>query len=347
MKGSDPCVFPKRYGCFFMKEIQRQIKEHDFSPVYLLTGDEEYLAIQAKNALKQALVHEDDAMNYTLFDSPNVDIHELTELARTMPFFAEKRVIALEKTGIIKSGKDAFIDILDHLPPTTCLILWEAEADKRSKVYKWIKKNGCVREFLKKDQTEKTLASWVASMLHQSGKKIRERDALYFLERVGEDMFQIKNETDKLIAYVGDRDVVERSDIEASASEEVMNKIFDLITAIAEGRKSRAMAYYNDLLLLKEPPMRILFLILRQYRILLLLLDLRSRGSSHKEMAQAAGIPAFAVRKNLSQLSGYDKAELEQCISSCLETEEAVKTGRMTDSNVLEVLIMSMLEKNE
>ena len=237
------------------------------------------------------------------------------------------------------------MDILNELPDTTCMILVEPEADKRTKIYKWIKKNGYVGEFLKKDQTEKVLMRWVAALLAKEKKKIRESDVRLFLERVGDDMFQIKNETDKLISYVGERPEIIREDIEAITSGEVQNKIFDLVAAIAEGDKRRALAYYDDLILLKEPPMRILFLILRQYRILLLISNMRNLHKPDKDIAQAAGIPVFAIRKNASQLRGYTLVMLEHCIASCIQVEEEIKTGRIGDQIGVETLIVGLSER--
>lgn len=328
-----------------MKEIRRQIKEREFHKVYLLTGDESYLILQAKQLLLHALVADGDEMNYAVFEESKVDLQQLRELSQTFPLFAEKRVILLDRTGILKSGKEAFLDILNELPDTTCMILVEPEADKRTKIYKWIKKNGYVGEFLKKDQTEKVLMRWVAALLAKEKKKIRESDVRLFLERAGDDMFQIKNETDKLISYVGERPEIIREDIEAITSGEVQNKIFDLVAAIAEGDKRRALAYYDDLILLKEPPMRILFLIVRQYRILLLISNMRNLHKPDKDIAQAAGIPVFAIRKNASQLRGYTLAMLEHCIAACIQVEEEIKTGRIGDQIGVETLIVGLSER--
>ena len=263
----------------------------------------------------------------------------------TYPLNATKRVLVLDRTGIFKSGKDAFVEILQALPETTCVIICEPEVDKRSKAYKWIKKNGYVGEFLKKDQTEKVLMRWVAALLGKEKKKIRESDVRFFLERVGDDMFQVKNETDKLISYVGEREEIRREDIEQITSGEVQNKIFELVAAIAEGKKRQALAYYDDLILLKEPPMRILFLIVRQYRILLLISNMRSLRKPDKDIAQAAGIPAFAIRKNAAQLGGYTVPILEHCIASCIQVEEEIKTGRISDQIGLETLIVGLSER--
>lgn len=328
-----------------MKEIRRQIKEQDFQRVYLLTGDENYLILQAKELLVHAMVAEGDEMNYAVFEDSKIDLQQLRELAMTYPLFATKRVLVLDRTGIFKSGKDAFVEILQALPETTCVIICEPEVDKRSKAYKWIKKNGYVGEFLKKDQTEKVLMRWVAALLGKEKKKIRESDVRFFLERVGDDMFQIKNETDKLISYVGEREEIRREDIEQITSGEVQNKIFELMAAIAEGKKRQALAYYDDLILLKEPPMRILFLIVRQYRILLLISNMRSLRKPDKDIAQAAGIPAFAIRKNAAQLGGYTVPILEHCIASCIQVEEEIKTGRISDQIGLETLIVGLSER--
>ncbi|HIW58924.1 MAG TPA: DNA polymerase III subunit delta [Candidatus Anaerobutyricum avicola] len=328
-----------------MKEIRRQIKEQDFQRVYLLTGDENYLILQAKELLVHAMVAEGDEMNYAVFEDSKIDLQQLRELAMTYPLFATKRVLVLDRTGIFKSGKDAFVEILQALPETTCVIICEPEVDKRSKAYKWIKKNGYVGEFLKKDQTEKVLMRWVAALLGKEKKKIRESDVRFFLERVGDDMFQIKNETDKLISYVGERKEIRREDIEQITSGEVQNKIFELVAAIAEGKKRQALAYYDDLILLKEPPMRILFLIVRQYRILLLISNMRSLRKPDKDIAQAAGIPAFAIRKNAAQLGGYTVPILEHCIASCIQVEEEIKTGRISDQIGLETLIVGLSER--
>lgn len=330
-----------------MKEIRRQIKEKDFYKVYLLCGDEEYLLQQAKTALKKALVREGDEMNYALFENSRIDLHELEGLARTYPFFSEKRVLLLDRTGILKSGKDALIKIMETMPDTTCMILCEPEVDKRSRAYKWIKKNGYVGEFLKKNQTEKVLLRWIAAFLSKEKKQIRESAARYFLHRVGDDMYQIKNELDKLIAYVGERPEVTQEDIAAITSGEVQNKIFDMVTAIARKEKKQALVYYDDLLVLKEPPMRILFLIVRQYRILLVMKNMRSLRKTDQQIAQSAGIPLFSVRRYESQLREYDQTALEECVKQCVQVEEEIKTGRIGDQMGVELLIVGLSARRE
>ena len=329
-----------------MKEIKRQIKEKSFYKVYLLTGDEPYLVLQARHMLKKAMVKEGDTMNYAAFTDGKVDINTLQQLAFTYPFFSEKRVLLLDGTGILKTGKDEFVNIMEKMPETTCIVICEPEVDKRSKVFKWIKKNGYVAEFLKKNQTEKVLLRWIATLLGKEKKQIRENNALYFLQKTGDDMFQIKNEADKLIAYVGEREEITKADIDAIASGEVQDKIFELVDAIANGNKTAALQYYNDLILLKEPPMHILFLIVRQYRILHIIANMRGLRKTDDAIAKTAGIPRFVIRKNEKQLRRYGEKTLEKCMEECIQIEEEIKTGRIGDQIGVETLICKLLLKS-
>lgn len=329
-----------------MKEIQRQIKEKNFKKVYLLTGDEPYLVLQARRLLTQALVREGDTMNYTVYAESRIDLPALKEQADTYPFFSERRLIVLDKTGILKTGKDAFVSLMQEMPETTHMVICEPEVDKRTKVYKWIKKNGYVAEFLKKKQTEKVLLRFVTALLAKEKKKIRESTAHYFLEKVGDDMFQIKNEAEKLIAYAGDATEITRADVDAVSSEEAQDKIFALVDAIALGEKSSALACYNDLILRKEPPLHILFLVIRQYRILSVIGDMRTLRKPDDAIAKTAGIPAFALRKNERQLRSYSKGKLLHCLEQCVQVEEEIKTGQIDAQIGVEMLLVGLAEKN-
>lgn len=328
-----------------MKEIKKHIKDRVFSKVYLLTGDEEYLIMQARGMLKNAMLPEEDNMNYHLYEETKIDFVQLSEDALTFPFFQEKRVIILDRTGILKSGKEELVQIFEKMPETTCMIICEPEADKRTKGYKWIKKNGYIAEFLKKDQTEKVLLRFIASLLAREKIQIREKDAYRLLSMTGNDMYRIQYEVEKLIAYMGEESIVTTEMINAVVSEEAENKIFELVSAIAQGQKARAMDYYNDLIILREPFMHILYLITRQYRILSVIYDMKRERKPDTQIASVAGIPRFTIRKYESQLKHYNFEKLSWCLNECVSAEQRIKEGKITDQLALETLIMRLLER--
>lgn len=323
-----------------MQRINNDIKNGSFQPVYLLYGEERYLIKQYKDKLKKALCAPDDNMNNHFFEGKGIAIGEVIDLAETMPFFAERKVIFLENSGFLKSGGEQLAEYIGEQNETTVLIFTEAEVDKRSKLFKAIQSKGCIVEFSAQD--ENTLKRWVAGILAREGKKITESTVQLFLGKTGTDMENIHGELEKLICYCMDREVVTAEDVETICTTRITNHIFDMVDAIADKKQARALQLYYDLLALKEPPMRILFLIARQCNILLQIKSMKNKGYSNKDMASAIGVPPFAVNKYLAQAAKFKTAVLKKAVARCVEAEEAVKTGRMNDVMSVEILIMSV-----
>jgi DNA polymerase-3 subunit delta len=323
-----------------MQRINSDIKSGEFKPVYLLFGEERYLRRQYRDKLKNALCAPDDNMNNHYYEGKNVPIGEIIDLAETLPFFAERRVIFIENSGLFKSGGEQMAEYLNGQNDTTVFIFVESEVDKRSKLYKAVGSNGSVVEFTAQD--ENTLKRWVAGILGREGKKITESTVQLFLTKTGTDMENIYMELEKLICYCMDKEVVTAEDVEAVCTVRISNHIFEMVDAIADKRSKDALQLYYDLLALKEPPMRILFLIARQCNILLQVKEMKGKGISNKDMAAAVGVPAFALNKYMAQAGKFKSAVLKEAVVKCVEAEEAVKTGRMNDVMSVELLIMGV-----
>ena len=96
---------------------------------------------------------------------------------------------------------------------------------------------------------------------------------------------------------------------------------------------------YEDLLTLREPPMRILFLIARQFNQLLLVRELQASGADRGTVASKLKVPPFVAGKLSSQAAAFTKEQLISYVQTCVDAEEAVKTGRMGDRLAVELLI--------
>lgn len=322
-----------------MQRIQNDIKQNTFQPIYLLYGEERYLKKQYTDRLCKALCPDGDQMNTHFYSGKDTPVNEIIDLAETMPFLAERRVIFISDSGLFKSGGEKMAEYLTAPSETTCFIFTESEVDKRSKLYKAVQAKGYVAEFSVQD--EQTLKRWIAGTLAKENKKITENTVQLFLQKTGTDMENIQMELEKLICYCMDREVVTAEDVEAICTNRISNHIFDMINAIAERRTSQALQLYYDLLALREPPMRILFLIARQYNMLLQVKELKSRGFDNKSIGAKIGVPPFIAGKYVTQASHFKSADLKWAVKQCVEAEEAVKTGRMNDMMSVEILILS------
>ena len=326
-----------------MRTINEHIKTNQFKPVYLICGEETYLCKQAKDKLKNALSSPDDTMNYSYYEGKKINLSEVADLAMTLPFFQEKRLLILEESGLFKNSPDDMVALISNLPDTTCMVFVESEVDKRSRLYKAVQKYGYVANLNTPD--EKTLMVWISSILKQEKKQIKESVLRYFLERTGTDMEHVKQELDKLCAYTLDREEITIEDVQAITTQITTSKIFDMLEAIVKGNQQVAIDYYYDLLALKEPPMRILSLLVRQFNLILQITQMDNCSIPRSEIARQVSIPSFVVGKYLEQGRRYNRQSLEEILLKCADMEEAVKTGRMTDVIAVELLIIAFSNK--
>ncbi len=328
-----------------MKTIDEDIKTGQFKNVYLLYGTEDYLKQQYKRKLKQALSKPDDTMNVTCREGAHINPLELIDLAETMPFFADYRLIVVEDSGFFESSCDELASYLPELPASTVMLFVESKIDKRSKMYKAASKSGSAIEF--GEQKEPLLTRWILGRLKKENKKITQSVLQLFLSKTGTDMNIIDKELEKLLCYTLHKEVLEAADVEAICTEQVSNRIFDMVNAIGKRDQKQALSLYYDLLSLKEPPMRILYLIIRQFRILLDLKSMNQKGLDAKTMASKASIPPFAVRRSLDQAASFSEKELRQALNDGAELETAIKTGKMTDQIAAELLIIRYSSRND
>lgn len=324
-----------------MQRINEDIKQRDFKQIYLLYGEERYLKKQYTDRLKKAMCNEDDNMNTHFYEGKDTPVGEIIDLAETLPFLAERRVIFISNSGLFKSGGEKMAEYLSAPNESTYFVFTESNVDKRSKLYKTVQAKGYAAEFAVQD--ENTLKRWIAGILNREDKKISENTVQLFLTKTGTDMENIQMELEKLICYCMDRDVVTAEDVEAICTNRISNHIFDMINAIADKQQTKALELYYDLLALKEPPMRILFLIARQCNMLLQVKEMRLKGYDNKAISPKIGVPPFIVGKYVTQAGRFKTADLKAAVKQCVEAEEAVKTGRMNDIMSVEMLIVSVL----
>ena len=321
-----------------MQQLLEDIKNRQFRQVYLLYGQEAYLKNQYRDKLKEALVQDGDTMNFTVFKGKNSNPGEIIDLAETMPFLAERRVILIEDSGFFKKGGEQLADYLKEPASTVCILFSESEVDKRNKLFKAVKDNGCAVEFATEDET--TLKRWVLGRIKKENKVISSASLDFFLQKTGSDMENISREMEKLFCYTLKKDTITEEDIEAVCTHQVTSQIFDMVESIAMGRQQQALKLYYDLLALKEPPMRILFLIGRQFNLLLQVKELKAKGCDNRKIGEKTGLHSFIAGKYVSQAARFKKEELREALEACVSTDEAVKSGRLNDTMGVELLIV-------
>lgn len=341
-----------------MPRVQDDVKSGNIKNIYLLYGEEAYLRNYYKNLLKKALVTEGDNLNYSYFEGERTDVSQVTDLINTMPFLADKRVIIVENSGWFakasasdneeseavpekkKGGNtDALYSALESLSEDVVVIFAEPKADKRSKLFKLIDKNGVCEEY--PQCKEDYLIRWVGGYAANNGKKMGQGVCSYFINEVGTDMYVLSLELEKLIAWCLDRDEITVEDIDYICTHKVNNKIFDMIRAISEHKRKEALKLYYDLLTLRESPYHILALLVRQYNQMLSVRSMLDNDMGIAQICATLSSPDWLVRKIVDSVRRISVKQIEEYLSECAVADEDIKSGNITDTLSIELLIIS------
>lgn len=322
-----------------MGKISEDIREGRFERVYLLYGPEGFLRRSYKKQLRQAITQGDD-MNFSIYQGKGLDFPSVRDMGDTMPFLAERRLMILEDTGLFKSSSEEWAAWLPKIPDTTTVVFVEEEIDKRNRLYKAVMANGHAEPCERQDAA--SLSRWTVGYLKRFGYRISRDGLERLMDGAGEDMENLASEMEKLMAYAGEnRDITEQT-VKDICTEQITGRVFQMVEAVAAGKERQALSLYYDLLALREPSMRILFLVARQFNQLMQVKLLTGQGMRQREVAEKMKIKPFIAGKLIDQARAFSEKQLTSYVELCVSSEEAVKTGRLGDQMAVELVILTI-----
>ncbi|MBQ7455374.1 MAG: DNA polymerase III subunit delta [Clostridia bacterium] len=327
-----------------------QVAQGKIAPCYVLEGPEEYVKRSALDALRHALLPAGmEEMNEARLTDP--DANTLIAAAETLPFLAERRLVTVLESGMLQGrakGYDeaknaaALAEYIPNIPGTACVVFYVRDkADGRKKLYQALKKSAEIVQFLPLDEREMT--RWIAQTLKKLGKQISAAACQKLTFTSGTDLFTLSGELQKLAAYAGERAEILPEDIDAVCSRTTSFRVYDLSASLLRGDAKNAFTLAAALQKDGEEPLMLLALLQGECRRLLSVKLLRAEGMSADTIAARIGAPSFAVRQLAAQVGRYTEGQLRAMADACMDTEFAVKSGRLPLEGALEKTMLQIL----
>ena len=331
-----------------MKELKKQLKQKNIASCYLFYGTEQYLKKYYTNFLKNTVLDtSDQTMNLDIFEGKKYSVSIILDSTETLPFLSQKRVVIIKESGLFQAGRkedsEKMAEYIQNIPDTSCIIFVENEIDKRTKLYKSILKHGYVVEM--NTPSEKELILWITKKCKENQLQIENHTAVYLLRTVGGEMIQLEEEIKKLSHFLTEKTMITTKDIDAICTKSLETKIFDLVDAVENGRCKEALTIYHNLILIKESPLMVLAMVIRQFRIILQCKILLEQGENQNQIGQKIGIRDFVVRQCLKQAKYFKKEDLQKALESCLKTDINIKTGKENPELAVELLLLQYNNK--
>lgn len=334
--------------------LKKQLKENNLCNLYLIYGEEEYLKKYYLDSIEKKIIQDETmkTLNKSIIEG-KADIQRIIDACETLPVFAEKRLVVVKNSGIFK-GKaktssddkkskqkgDGLLEYVQNIPEHVCLVFYEDTIDKRIKMVDAIKKKGLLLELPFQKPVE--LVKWVIKAFSSYNKQIDASTASLLVENSEQGMNEMLSEIKKLVMYLGDRTKVTAEDIGKVCVKSIKTRIFDLTDAIAEKNRFKAIKLLDDIIIMKEPVQKILYMINRHLRQLLQMKVLIAEGFNTDNAASKIGVTSYAAGKLARQAKGFTLEALKEHIKLSLEYDIAIKTGKVRDRLAAELLITKM-----
>ncbi|RLC65982.1 MAG: DNA polymerase III subunit delta [Chloroflexi bacterium] len=320
---------------------------------YLFHGEDEFSRAEAVQNLKQRM-DGDPAMvdlNTAILDGRKITLGELRHACDTIPFLADRRLVIVE--GLLgalsaqekrrsKEILDELVAYLPHLPPTTRLILVEnRRISQKHPVYQLALAEECghVQEFVPPRQN--ALPRWITKRAERHGGQITPPAAGELAAFVGNDLRLLDQELAKLVAYTGGERPISVDDVHLLVSYAQEANVFHMVDALGRRDGRTAMRLLHQLLD-KQKPLALLGMIVRQFRILVQVKELSERGLGQREITDKLKLHSFVVEKGLRQARNFSMAQLEKVYDQLVETDVAIKTGRLDPVLALDLLVAGL-----
>lgn len=324
------------------------LKNGSVGECYLFEGSEEYIKQQALKQLCGRLLPAGmEEMNLVELSDPEADA--LIAAAETLPFMGEKRLVVVRECSLLTAGRKAedearaqqIGDYLSHLPPTACLVFYvKGKADGRKKLYTLLKKKNAIVDFSPMNDAE--CADWCIRAMRRMGKKLSADNAGRLVFTVGRDAALLRQEMEKLCAYLDEREMVEAADIDAICTRSTECTVFQMVDAQVAGHTETAFGLLRDMVRAGEDRVGILAMLLRQYRILYHMRCLMEERTPPASQASLLGIPPFSVGRTQQQARRFEKRRLKNAYDFLMDYEYRLKQGRIPQECCAENALLAL-----
>ncbi|QJD83678.1 DNA polymerase III subunit delta [Cohnella herbarum] len=332
------------------KQAFRSIKQGNLLPVYVCYGTEAYIMNEFVERLLEQLVQpEHREMAVVRFDSAETTIDTIIEEAEMLPFLVPSKIILVRDSVLFAAGKES--TRVEHRPEsllaymgqpsdTSVLIFMvpHEKLDERKKLVKTAKTKEFVISFSPLQSEE--LLQWLLKRASSQGRSMDGKTAEELLRRVGTDMHALAAETDKLCLHAGLSGSVTLEAVRSLVPMATEQNVFKLTEELAALRTAEAIALYYDLLKQREEPIKLMALLVRQFRNMLYVKELGSQGYSPQQMASQLGLHPYAVKITGEQARKFSQERLASLLSELADLDYAMKTGRVEKTLGLELFLL-------
>lgn len=290
-----------------------------------------------------------DDFSFTKLNYKETAIEQIIEEAQTLPFLTDRKVIVIEEAVLFTAQKaggsaehniDLLIDYIQNKNDDTLLIFTviSEKLDKRKKVTKLITERGKQIEI--NEMTEKELMNYVRSVLDRQNVEISSEALNLLLEKTSYKYEAVHNEVSKLLLYCDGN--ISLQDVENVVSVSLEQNVFLLTDFILKNEKEKAVKLARELILQKEEPMKLLHLVIGQFRLLYQVKILNGEGYQEDNIAKTLKVHPYRVKLAMRHTRMYPLDALLKKMIICRDIDYKFKSSYLDRNALFELFILEI-----
>jgi DNA polymerase III subunit delta len=301
--------------------------------VYLLLGDDEERKARGVEKLRKGRAVE-------AFDAAETSPETVVSACNSRSLFGDGPFVLVRNLDAWNAAQKArVLDYLQNPSPETDLVMLGDKLGAREKLLAAVKKTGEVHDF--KQPTGTALVKWAIGHAKKLGLELPEDVAGELVVRCSDDKVRAIGEIEKLALYTEGTATLE--DLDALVRPDLQSNIFRFVDVLGAGDRGEALESLESLLATGEPPLRIVYMARRQFRLLARARSLFEEGTPRPEVASVLKVPPFVAKKLEGQAQRMDEGDLERALSLMLDLEGGLKGGSdLEDELQVELAVLKL-----
>jgi DNA polymerase-3 subunit delta len=308
--------------------------------VYHFTGEEDFLKEEAWRKIATLLVPDElKSFNLDLMYGNETSVDQLVNKVFLSPVNAKKRLVVLfDLNRLSEFTKEMLLKILPQIPDSVCLILISPETPSKSKFYTTLDKFATTIKFPR--LWDNQVPVWITNRVKEKGKKIDGGASRILHDLVGNELGDLSMSIDKLVTYIGDKEIITSQDVEAAVDMSRTNTVFNLMDSIGEKNCKTSLEILENMILEGEKPGGMIYWLTVHFERLIQTKEFLANSSG--PLASFLKVKPFLANKYQQQAPNFTLEELERGIMLLYQTDVELKSNRMPDKMIMELLVYSL-----
>ena len=309
--------------------------------IILLYGEDTF---RLKQKLKEIISgyknKHQSGLSFARFGEENFDFSEVKNKIEAVSMFSEKKLIILENPFNEKGFQKMFFEYAKKNKikndQDIIAVLFQ-EGKLAASVLK--RKVNMFEEFIPLKGVN--LLNWIKKSVSENNGSIDGEAVNELSLRVGNDLWQMNGEINKLISYKKNQ-LITKEDVILLVKSGINLNIFATIDALASRNKKSALRLLHQHLNQGVNENYLFSMFVYQIRNLLKIKDLMEKGTPFPLLASKSGLHPFVVKKTLQQAANFSLIQLQTIYRCLLEIETKTKTGRAGILTALDLFVMEI-----